>query len=75
MQWEQNLACNLYLDEAHLDVVAENFWSKNRQKAFFDVKVFNPLSRSYVNTPLAQCSRCLLRAGQAKVIRTQRPRS
>ena len=36
-------------DEARLDVVAENFWPKNRQKAFFDVKVYNPFSRSYVN--------------------------
>ena len=41
-------------DEASLDVVAENFWPKNRQKAFFDVKVFNPFSRSYVNTPFAR---------------------
>ena len=28
-------------------------------KAFFDVKVFNPFSRSNVNTPLAQCHRHL----------------
>ena len=36
------------------------WWQKkNRQKAFFDVKVFNQFSRSYVNTPLAQCHRHL----------------
>ena len=35
MQWEQNLAY-------HLDVVAENVWFKNRQKAFFDVEVSIP---------------------------------
>ena len=35
------------------------FWSKNRQMAFFYVKVFNPFSKSYVNTPLAQCHRRL----------------
>ena len=46
-------------DEARLDVVAENVWSKNRQKAFFDVKVFNPFSRSNVNIPLTQCHRRL----------------
>ena len=55
MQWEQNHAYNLYqessfkyktasdADEARLDALAENIWLKNRQKAFFDVKVFNPL--------------------------------
>ncbi|KAL5506019.1 hypothetical protein EMCRGX_G007580 [Ephydatia muelleri] len=46
-------------DGARLDVVAENIWSKNRLKAFFDVKVFNPFSKSYANTPLAQCHRHL----------------
>ena len=39
-------------DDAHndLDVVAETFWSKSRQSAFFNVKVFNP----FKNTPLGQ---------------------
>ena len=47
-------------DQARLDVLAEDFWCKNRQsKAFFDVKVFNPFSRSNVNTLLAQCHRHL----------------
>ena len=39
---------------ARLDIVAENFWSRDRQRSFFDVRVFNPLSH---NTSLAQCFR------------------
>ena len=42
-------------DGARLDIVAESFWGRNRQRAFFDVRVFNPLAQSYRNTPLAQC--------------------
>ena len=30
-------------------VVARHFWGKNRQHAFFDVRVFNPFARSYSN--------------------------
>ena len=43
-------------DGAHLDVVAEGFWD-HRQKAFFDVKVFNPLAPTYSSTSLSQCYR------------------
>jgi len=32
-------------DGAHLNVVARG---RNRQRAFFDVRVFNPFARSYV---------------------------
>ena len=60
-------------DEARLDVVAENVWSKNRQTAFYDAKVFNPFSRSYANTTYSMSSPS--RTGQAKVIRTQSPGS
>ena len=42
---------------ARLDIVAENFWSRDRQRSFFDVRVFNPLSPTYHNTSLAQCFR------------------
>ena len=42
-------------DGAHLDIVAENFWGGDRQRSFFDVRVFNPLAQTYQNTSLAQC--------------------
>ena len=29
-------------DGARLDIVAQGFWERNRQSAFFDVWVFNP---------------------------------
>ena len=31
-------------DGARLDIVAENFWGRDRQCAFFDVRVFNPFA-------------------------------
>ena len=33
-------------DGARLDVVAESFWAKDRQRAFFDFRVFNPYIRT-----------------------------
>ena len=52
--------CNFLLlanreDGARLDVVARDFWGRNRQRAFFDVRVFNPFARSYLRTPLSKC--------------------
>ena len=44
-------------DGARLDIVAENFWGRDRQRAFFDVRVFNPFAQSHCNSPLAQCYR------------------
>ena len=44
-------------DGARLDVVAESFWGRDRQCAFFDVQVFNPFAQSHHNTPFAQCYR------------------
>ena len=43
-------------DGARLDVVAEGFWD-HRQKAYFNVKVFNPLAPTYSSTSLPQCYR------------------
>jgi len=43
-------------DGARLDVVADGFW-EHGQKAFFDVKVFNPLAPSYCSLSLPQCYR------------------
>ena len=34
-------------DGARLDIVAESFWGRDRQRVFFDVRVFNPLAPSY----------------------------
>ena len=36
-------------DGARLDIVAESFWGRDRQRdhEFFDVRVFNPLAPSY----------------------------
>ena len=39
------------------DIVAENFWGRDQQRAFFDVQVFNPFAPSYRNTSLSQCYR------------------
>ena len=44
-------------DGARVDVVAENFWGRDRQRAFFDIRVFNPFAPSYRNTSLTQCYR------------------
>ena len=38
-------------DEARLDVSARGFWEKG-QKAFFDVRVFNPFAKSHLNQKL-----------------------
>ncbi len=40
---------------ARLDIVAQSFWGRDRQSAFFDVRVFNPFAPSYHNIPLSQC--------------------
>ena len=39
-------------DGACLDIVAENFWGRDRQHSSFDVRVFNPLAQTYQNTSL-----------------------
>ena len=44
-------------DGARLHIVAESFWGRDQQPAFFDVKVFNPLAPSYRNTSLSKCYR------------------
>ena len=44
-------------DGARLDIVATSFWGRDRQRAFFDVRVFNPFAQSYHDTSLPQCYR------------------
>ena len=44
-------------DDARLDIVATSFWGRDRQRRFFDVRVFNPFTPSYRNSSLPQCYR------------------
>ena len=41
-------------DEARLDISARDFWVRG-QKAFFDVRVFDPNASRYVTQSLQQC--------------------
>ena len=43
-------------DGARLNV-ARDFWGQNRQRAFFDVQVFNPFAVSYSCLPSSRCYR------------------
>ena len=42
-------------DGARLDSVAQSFWGRDRQRAFFDVRVFNPYAPCFQSSTLAQC--------------------
>ena len=42
-------------DGAHLDIAADDFWGGDRNRAFFDVRVFSPFAQSHRNTSLSQC--------------------
>ena len=44
-------------DGARLDINAQGFWENNRQSAFFDVRVFNPLADTYRSLTLPACYR------------------
>ncbi len=44
-------------DGARLDVVAEDFGGRDRNRAFFDIRVFSPFVQSHRNTSLEQCYR------------------
>jgi len=41
-------------DDARLDVAARGFWISG-QKAFFDVRVFNPFAKRYRNQEIEKC--------------------
>ena len=41
-----------YEDGAHLDVSAQGFWGDRHDRAFFDVRVFNPLAPSNCRSSL-----------------------
>ena len=42
-------------DGARLDIAADNFWGRDRNCAFFDIRVFSPFAQSHRNTSLSQC--------------------
>ena len=42
-------------DNARLDVAADGFWGISGQRAFFDVRVFNPMAPSLSNLTLHAC--------------------
>ena len=42
---------------AQLDVAAQNFWGKDHQTAYFDVRIFNPFAQSYANSSISKCYR------------------
>ena len=44
-------------DNARLDVAASGFWGGRFEKAFFDVRVFNPHASSNRTSPIASCYR------------------
>ena len=44
-------------DGGHVDIKAQGFWGSDRQCAFFDVWVFNPLTQTYHSLRLATCHR------------------
>ena len=41
-------------DEARLDISARGFW-QDGQRAFFDVRVFNPFAQTHLQSSLAKC--------------------
>ena len=44
-------------DGARLDIAADGFWGSRFERAFFDVKVFNPYAPSNQKTSLSACYR------------------
>ena len=42
-------------ERAHLSIKAQGFWEIERQYAFFDVRVSNPLAHTYPSLPLPAC--------------------
>ena len=56
---------------ARLDIAADGFWGDCHERAFFDVRIFNPLARSN-NQPIQAC--CRKRENQKKRAYEQRVR-
>ena len=45
-------------NNARLDIRADGFWDCGQQRAFFDVRVFNPIAYTYCTKYLSSCYRC-----------------
>ena len=54
------LSSAITTDDARVDIQATDFGGGDKkQRAFFDVKVFNPFAKSYRDIPLTKCyKRC-----------------
>ena len=53
------LSSAITIDDTRVDIQATDFWGDQKQRAFFDVKVFNPFAKSYLDIPLPKCyKRC-----------------
>ena len=44
------LSSTITTDEVRVDIQARGFWGDWKQRAIFNVKVFNPLAKSYQDT-------------------------
>ena len=51
---EQLPSPSIITEEARLDISTRGFW-QDGQRAFFDVRVFNPFAQSHLKSPLANC--------------------
>ena len=51
------LGSTITTDGARVDIQATGFWVDQKERAFIDVKVFNPFAKSYQDTPLTKCYR------------------
>ena len=45
-------------DQARVDVAASGFWGSSHERAYFDVRIYNPFARTYVNSSLSSCYKC-----------------
>ena len=53
------LSSTITTDGARVDIQTTGFWGDWKERAFVDVKVFNPFAKSYRDTSLTKCyKRC-----------------
>ena len=54
------LSSAITTDDTRVDIQATGFWGDQKQRAFFDVRVFNPfVAKSFRDIPLTKCyKRC-----------------
>lgn len=58
----------IWRQRGNLDILAESFWGRYLQCAFFNVRVFNPFALSYHNTHLAQCQEGMIWKGETHTL-------